>query len=506
VEFSRYLQVLRKRKWIIALTALITVGVVLLNSLRLPPTYTSVARLRVTPLGINGPDYGTVMYFERLANTYFEIMRSDFVKDEAAKRLGVKKLPDFRIEAVPQTELMRLSVDAESPKLAQDAANTLATILVEQNQALFQGDGSGIQSVLRKRLTDIEAELKDLAAERVQLMAQVPRDDERISAIERTIDAKQQTYNLTLSSYNQALVSQSTMASALTILEAPTLPTGPSGPQRTRDSVLAGIVGLLGGVALAFVFENLNSRMYTYKEVQAVTQAPVLGKIPHISGRNRANVFQSDPMVAEAFRRLRTNLFALGRNAPMRVLLITSAVPQDGKSTTAANLALAFAQTQQQVILVDCDMRLPTLHKIFGLPNQAGLSTVLGGHTSLESALGFTKIPQLKVLTAGAPVYNSAELLGSRQMAALVGQLSMVFDVIVLDGPPLLPVIDSAVLAPFVNGVLMVVDQSKSDQEAVTTACEQLETVGANLLGVVVNRVREDSKAYQNAYYARRPS
>jgi len=503
VEFLRYLQVILKRKWIVILTALITTGVVALAMSMLPPTYTSVTKLHVLPLSVNGPDYGSISYFERLASTYTEVMRSDFVRDEVKSRLGIKTVPDFRLETIPQTELLRLTVDANDPKLAQDVSNTLSAILVEQSQSLYKSDGSGIQGVLKKRLDDIEAELKDLAAERVQLLSQTPRDDERIGAIERTIDARQQTYNLTLQSYNQALISQSTIASALTVLEPANFPTGPSGPSLLRNTILASIVGLMGGIALAFVIENLSSKMYTYKQVEEVAKAPVVGKIPRISRWKNPDKFDEDPMTAEAFRRLRTNIFS-ARDKPMRVLLVTSAVPKDGKSTTAAHLALAIARTEQQVILVDCDMRMPTLHNIFGLRNGVGLSTVLGGRTPLESSIYHTQIPSLKVLTAGPPVSNAPELLGSRSMEALLGQLSMVFDVVVLDGPPLLAVIDSAILAPDMSGVLLVVDQAKSDQEAVTTAREQLENVGANVVGVVVNRVEKDKSIHQYKYYSQR--
>jgi len=505
VELSRYLQILQRRKWVVILTALVTVAVVLLGRGILPPIYTATTKLRVVPFSINAPDYGTYVYFDRLANTYSEIIKSSSVQDETKKRLKLDRLPPYRVETIPQTELMRLSVDADDPPLAINVCKTLAAILIEENRSLYNAD-QGVQLVLHDRLTQLETDLNKLIAERSVLLDATPRDNERIASLDRTIDAKQQTYSLTLTSYTQALVSQSTMASALTIIEDARLPDEPP-TNVARDIVLSGAVGLLGGVGLAFVLEARTTRFYSDEQIRNVAQAPLVGKIPkarhmwRVKGGKGGAEGKNDTWLDEAFRRLRIMVFSNHKSTPARMVLVTSALPREGKTTVSAHLAASMASAGKRVILVDCDMRLPTLHERLKLSNEKGLSSVLEGKESLQKIIQHTAVPQFDVVTAGPPVPNPAELLGSTCWADLSATLMKDYDEIVLDGPPILAVPDALVLAPHVSGVLLVIDQWKSSQQAVTAAHEQLDKVGARLLGVLVNRAKTDASFHTYKSY-----
>jgi capsular exopolysaccharide synthesis family protein len=258
----------------------------------------------------------------------------------------------------------------------------------------------------------------------------------------------------------------------------------------------------MGGLGLAFIFENLDRTLYTKQQIEEVTQLPTLGKIPLAKGRQKVAIFSDSSVQEEAFRRLRTNLLSL-EGGPPKTLLVTSAEPDEGKSTIVANLARAFALSRRRVIVVDGDMRLPTLHKIFDLPNNVGLSNVLRHEARLSEAVQHSSVGDVYVLTSGPIPSNPAELLGASAMSALIKQLAEHFDIVLIDGPAILAVTDAAVLAQDVEAVLLVVGRARAEQEKVRAARQQLANVKANLVGAVVNR-SERTEIY--SYYLGAPA
>lgn len=214
-------------------------------------------------------------------------------------------------------------------------------------------------------------------------------------------------------------------------------------------------------------------------------------------------VTHHDPsaMASEAYRVLRTNLQFLGLDEPVRSILVTSATPGEGKSTTISNLAVAFAQTGARVCLIDADLRRPTIAKTFGIENWSGLTTALIGQGSLEECLRPTDIPGLTVMSSGPIPPNPAELVGSARMTALLGQLEERFDMVLIDSPPVLAVTDAAVLAPKVGGVVMVVRAGTVDYRQVNRAKEALEAVKSRVLGVVLSAVEPEGREGYYYYY-----
>ncbi|HLN60790.1 MAG TPA: CpsD/CapB family tyrosine-protein kinase [Symbiobacteriaceae bacterium] len=215
-----------------------------------------------------------------------------------------------------------------------------------------------------------------------------------------------------------------------------------------------------------------------------------------------AVVAQREPssVVAEAFRVLRTNLQFLGLDEPLRSILLTSAAPGEGKSTTAANLGVAFAQAGTRVCLVDADLRRPMLAKLLGLENWAGLTTALIGQAPLEECVKKTPVEGLWLLPSGPVPPNPAELLGSERMAALLERLKAEYDLVLIDSPPVLAVTDAAVLAPRTDGVVLVIRAGRTDRRAVQRARTALETVHARVLGTVLGGVAQSEK--EGYYYA----
>jgi capsular exopolysaccharide synthesis family protein len=216
-------------------------------------------------------------------------------------------------------------------------------------------------------------------------------------------------------------------------------------------------------------------------------------------------IVASDPRspVAEAFRTLRTNIQFKSLDNPVRTILVTSSAPGEGKSTVVANLAVSLAQTGAAVIAVDCDLRNPSLHTLFGLPNEGGLtSLVLQPDAGVRQFLQRSEAGGLDVLTSGPLPPNPAELLGSKRMESLIHELRGMADYVVFDTPPVLAVTDAAVLATKLDGSMLVLSAGRARRDAAKKAKRTLEELSSSFLGVVVNNVKADRES-QSGYYAR---
>ena len=201
---------------------------------------------------------------------------------------------------------------------------------------------------------------------------------------------------------------------------------------------------------------------------------------------------------AEAYRVLRTNIQFASVDKPIKVIAVTSAGPEEGKTTTVTNLAISFAQSGNKVLLIDADLRRPRVHKSFDLPNDTGVTTVLAQHADFRTCITECKIDNLYILTSGLIPPNPSELLSSNAMKSLIMQLREDFDMILLDSPPVGIVTDAAILSTIADGTILVVSSGKIEIEAAQRAKELLQKVDANILGVVLNNVKKNRK---NSYY-----
>lgn len=497
VDLSVYLHIIARQKWVIIITTLVVVGIVAWGSTQTEPTYEAATRLRIVPYSLGAPDYNSYIYFDRLANTYFDMVNSDTVTDRAKTELGLEKLPNFSIEVIPQTELLRLSVVDTNPEIAQRTANTLAALLIEENRASYS---DGVQSLLQERITSLEEQINALSVEYNRLSNQIPRDNERLSEVERSLNALQQNYSQLLNNSNQAVVQEIARASALSVVENAKLPTDPIGPNRMRDIMIAGVLGVAAGLGLAFLLESFNPRLYSDEQLESTAKARIIARIPTIKRAFRNDVFTGDRLAAEAFRRLRTHFFAQISETPLRFLLVTSAIPGEGKTTVATNMALSIAQSGRSVLLIDGNMSAPVLHNHYQLSNLAGLTSVLSGKAKLSDCVQWSNKTMLYVLCAGPTNENASELLSSDQFYKLLDEAVQTYEVVLFDGPAILSSSDSLIIAKQTSGVLWVVDRTKTDQKTLAYAREQLDQVGAHVVGTIANRVSKD----KNSQWGRR--
>lgn len=219
------------------------------------------------------------------------------------------------------------------------------------------------------------------------------------------------------------------------------------------------------------------------------------------SAVNLVTVTEPASAASEAYRTLRSNIHFASLDSPLKTLLITSTDPGEGKSTTLANLAVTMAQAGNRVLVVDCDLRRPSQHRLFGVPNAAGLTTMMVQGQALEKLpVQPTGVANLSVLTSGPLPPNPSELLGSRRLGEVLAQLKNEADILLVDAPPIIAVADAAILASKVDGVLLVVQANKTRRELAKRAKAMLDKANANLLGVVLNNVKLDSSMYR--YYA----
>ena len=263
----------------------------------------------------------------------------------------------------------------------------------------------------------------------------------------------------------------------------------PISPQPLRNLGLAAALGLLLGLGLAVARELLDSSITTSEDVAAVTGAPILGNIFSDDSAKRAplEVLQQASPWAEAFRVLRTNMQYVEVDEDQKVIVVTSSLPGEGKSTVAVNLAITLSLANQRVALIECDLRRPLIAERLRLDGAVGTTSVLIGKVGLEDALQEYGDSGLRVLACGPIPPNPSELLQSHAMERLLTDLRSEFDVVILDAPPLLPVTDAALLATQADGAVVVTRHGATTRDQLTHAIERLDAVDAKVLGVVVN-------------------
>jgi capsular exopolysaccharide synthesis family protein len=407
-------------------------------------------------------------------------------------------------------------------------------------QSMGPGEGStqegsvGFLGQVKQKVVEAQIELDGLAAQRQALEGvlqeyeerfnQIPKKSMDLAKLQRDRLSNEKLYLMIEEKYSEALIKEKSEFGYVSIIDQAVEPFGPVSPNRSRNVMLGLIAGLVLGVGAAFVRTYAAAKVRTPEDVKKCGFTPLgtIGRLDeerkkivrdpafHQNGRLSSRlVAHHRPLspISESYRHLRTNLHYIQPDAPLRCLLVTSANPQEGKSTTAANLAISFAQADQRVLLIDADMRRPSVERMFNLKSSRGLSEILTGRFPVDASIRRNIIEGLDVIPCGTIPSNPAELLGSKAMKALLPALKEHYDMIVLDSPPLFAVTDAAVLATEADGVIVVAAAGETRADVLRDAVEFVQGVHGKMLGIVLNNFDvhaaygRNVKKYHYGYY-----
>jgi succinoglycan biosynthesis transport protein ExoP len=325
------------------------------------------------------------------------------------------------------------------------------------------------------------------------------------SLLKRDLETNRTLYEGLLEKLKEAGVTAGLRSTNIRPVDEARVPTAPAEPNVPRNLTFALALGLTTGIGLAFLLEGVDNTVRTPEQAQIISALPSLGMIPlgskmgtESNAKSRLSaasskevvelVTQSRPQsqMAEAYRALRTSLLLTSLGAPPKVILITSALPQEGKTTTSIHTAIVLAQKGTGVLLIDADLRRPSIHKTLGMGPRTGLSNVLTGNATLEqSSIRSTILPSLWVLPAGTPPPNPAELLASTNMRDVLAELREQYDHIVVDTPPTLSVTDAVVMATRADAVVLVIRSGQTTKQALRRSRDILMQVNARVSGVL---------------------
>lgn len=507
----RVLAIVRRRLPLLLASVALSGGLALLASSVLPKTYEATATLIVgQSLSAANPDYDQVLVSQRLSSTYAAVATMRPMLEAVVDRLGLddpagELARRVQADAEVNSTLLTITAQDADPGQAAAVANALADELIAASPAI-QGRQAEFQAIIDADLADMRS-LIDTTQARVDVLVALPaRTDEQdaeLQALEGRLVTLRATYATLLA------FSSGSAANLLSVVEPAVAPIEPVSPRPLLNTLIAAALGLLVAAAVISLAEYLDDTVKDPEVVQALTGLATLGTIARMRGdRGRAEIYRLATLlyprsgVAEAFRTLRTNLEFASVDAPVRTVLVTSASAGEGKTVTAANLAVAFAQAGKHVLLVDADLRKPGIHLVFDLPNDRGLTSLLRTNgPRIESVTHAPDQENLLVLTSGPLPPNPAELLGSQRMRALMEQLTAGADLVVVDGPPVHAVADPLILSALVDGTLLVIDSARSRPQAVRLAVDTLSRAGAHVLGVVLNQLPAGSRSEYAGYY-----
>jgi polysaccharide biosynthesis transport protein len=607
MEIKNYIRVITRWGWLLLLALALGVAAGYVISLYQKPVYRSTTLILIQKPSGDQVDNPFNLNDKQFSQTFTELIATGPIFQRTSERLGYPiSSSQVVVEAVPQTDLIRITVENNDPRRAADIANTLVNVFIEENANVQASRYASAEESLQTQITDFEQRISDLQSQLNQLtedryneqvdevtqtianlQAEIgalqedvvrldyvinppdPRNPYRYStaptpSVEQRLEYVQkqdrlnelksllgmyqkiyvdltnssgsnaspssrradqiqaalnqyvQNYSILLNNMDNLRLARMRATPNVIQVEQAMQANRPIRPVPLVNMVLGGVVGLMLAGGFSFIREYLDDTLRTPEEVTQVLQLPVLGYIGDMQSPRLKNERGKMPYVlaaprspvTEAFRSLRANIeFAELDDKPIKTLLITSSTLSEGKTTVAVNLAIVMAQLGRKVVLVDADLRRPRVHHALGISNLAGLSDVLRKQATIQEVGHTWGNGNLVVITSGSLPPNPAEVLSSNKMTAIMEELKNQADIVVIDSPPFL-LADASALAARSDGVLLVVQSNKTHLHAAMSMVEQLQRVGAHVIGVALNRMDakgtyyyEDLKNYASYAY-----
>lgn len=515
IDFKEYIAPLRKWWWMILATTFVAAVASFFATRQQVPVYRSYTRLAIgnylESTDVSNNDFSTT---RQLATAYVEIANQPGFSRDAAQALGLEKLPkDIDIRQVNDTNFVDITVTDTDPIRSMAVTAELARQLSLRTPA---GQDSGDNEFVNKLLTDYQAKIEDtqsqIDAKQIEIGELISARDisvatNELSTLESNLQSLTQNYTDLLS------LTQQGATNSVQVVDPATEGTLVNANNIISIITAAGI-GFVLSASAAYLLEYLDDTVKTPEQVMKLSKLPTLAGIAYIDSPEENKLITiSEPRspTSEAYRVLRTAIQFSVVDKKNSILLMTSGVPSEGKSTTAGNLAIVLAQAGNNVLLIDGDLRRPSQHSIFNLPNKRGVTSLLlklntddseiEVRNLVEDTVQPTEVEGLQILTCGPIPPNPSELLGSTKMHRLLEVLEKQYDFVIIDSPPVLSVTDAVVLGAIAGSTLVVVRADKSRKDELKQVVERLDDVNAKVAGVVLNSLKSGSEGHDFYYY-----
>jgi len=558
LHLQDYLAVITKHLWTVVTCFVIVFTVVLIGTYKQRPVYRATAQLMIEKEYSANP-YQELISVDISQQDYYEsqyrIMKSRTLARRVMDRLNLERIEEYRtssdtvtaflkkvfVEPIPRSRLVNLSAESFDPKLAVRVANTLAHEYVRQNleNKLYANkellrklpDPSSLENIaadderlqslpsvvnnqlirtLKEEYARLQAEYANLSRRYKPKHPQMLGLRAQLDQLERRI--AQETRNIVESLRIE--LSGDLKSNNVRIVDPAEEPVNPVRPRKRTNIILGILGGLFLGVGLAFFLEYMDNTIKTDKEVEEILGLAFLGAIPRIRvrSRDRAEQDKKNTFVlsmpkspaSEALKIIRSNVILSAPKENLRIIMLTSSSPGEGKSFSSVNLALAFAQAGQETLLVDCDLRRSNVHKLLDIPNIEGMSNYLIGERQLDQIVRKPGIDHFNVITAGPHPPNPAELFSFGKIREFAELVRGRYDRVIIDTAPIMTVSDTINLAGIADGVIFVISAGKNNRQVVIRGRQMLKDAGARIIGGILNNIEYQRHGYYYYYYYNR--
>ncbi len=496
LQLERYLQLVNRRKFVLVVPVVLAVlGAALLSYLQ-NPVYVATATVRVNPAqaGIDAQDPGAA---DRFLTTQSEIIKRRTFTDQVVATLGLEGASadlDGRVTTIPipNSELIEIQAKASDPDEAADIANAVAELLRDP-VFMSQFNSDSVAALTRdvdaagQRLEDEQAILENLRS--------TGASESEITVQEQVVESARNSYEALFTQRQEAIIRQDQAARAFTVIETAEPPGAPVSPRLYFNLAAGLLAGLAAGVALSLMLEYIDPTLRGVRDLESVTRLPVLASIPF-----GVRWKYPPPPVSPDYRLLSTKLRTLLQEAKHKSVLFTSTRPEEGNTTVATYTAMAMAQAGLRTLLLDANLNRPDLHKLFNVPMSPGLYNFISQNgarpalpvgEAIDDIIQESPVPRLSVLTAGTKMNDPSELLASAEMRSFLDAVESKWDVVVIDGSAMDSGAGSAVIAPVVDGVVLVAAEGQASSNSVEDTVGELASLGAKTLGLVYCKATE---------------
>jgi succinoglycan biosynthesis transport protein ExoP len=515
IELRRVVIIVLRRWWLIVLLTALAATLGYTISRRQAPVYRATTTLLVGQvLQSTNLDRQDILTSDLVALTYSDMIRRQPVLQGVIDSLGLTQTwqqlkGQLRVELVEGTQLIQITVEANSPQTAQMIADEVARQMI-----LFSPVKSGneenekVRLFVQQQLENLQARIESgqqrLAAVESEMVT--TESAERLSELQSEANTLNNLITDWENNYTQNLVflNSGQSPSQVTVIEPAQAGSKPVRPQIFMFVIMGGGVGTSLALGLIFLLEFLDDTLKTPEDIARLIGLPVIGFIGdtrEFGEFENGTIVSKHPRspIAESYRSLRANLEFASVDKPLKSILITSCDTGIGKSSISANLAVVIAQSERRVILVDADLRRSSIHELIGVPNSIGLSDIFRNGIEISDTMQVWEKENVRVITSGSSPPNPAELLGSKKMDEILARLQEITDVVIIDSPPFV-VSDALPLSAKVDGVLLVMRPGVTRKKYTQTMMDQLDRAGARVVGVVLNRFPHKGPDYYGDY------